>query len=251
MTIKEIISKKAEIIALKKNVMKYADPCLNFVKGDNSTTKADNQSNESDIIKIVGNTYNWLDSHLDVHVEGCFTKSIKENASKIFHLHDHKHEITAKVGDVQRLYETNLNWSDLGVSKVGTTTALVMETKLRKDYNNMVYESYKNGEIYNHSVGMIYVNLELAVNDSEEKEEYAVWNKYFDTLGNQEKALEHGYFWVVKEAKLKEISALLWDGSNELTPVLNNKIEPSNDTQKTEPSTDTQQNSFFIHLSKK
>jgi len=72
-------------------------------------------------------------------------------------------------------------------------------------------------------------------------------------LGNQELADKMGYFWVVKEAKLKEYSCVLWQGSNSLTPIVKNIEAVDNDTSKHEPSTDTQneQKQFFINLLKK
>jgi hypothetical protein len=62
-----------------------------------------------------------------------------------------------------------------------------------------------------------------------------------------------GYFWVVKEAKLKEYSCVLWQGSNSLTPTVKNIDAVDNDTSNNEPSNDTQeqQKQFFINLLKK
>ena len=53
-----------------------------------------------------------------------------------------------------------------------------------------------------------------------------------DKLGNPEQAEEKGYFWLVREAKLIEISAVLL-GSNELTPTLNEiKVEAVENTSE-------------------
>jgi hypothetical protein len=83
---------------------------------------------------------------------------------------------------------------------------------------------------------MQYVKIDLAVNDSQYEEEYKVWSDNIDQIGNREHAEEKGYFWLVREAKLIEISAVLM-GSNTLTPTIN---EPSKDTQKNEPPQGTQ-----------
>ena len=98
---------------------------------------------------------------------------------------------------------------------------LVMESNIMKDYNPLIYGQYLSNEIDQHSVGMYYINLDLAVNDPEMKAEYSTWNKIIDKLGNKEKAEEEGFFWAVKEAKLIETSAVL-AGSNELTPTMPN-----------------------------
>ena len=69
---------------------------------------------------------------------------------------------------------------------------------------------------------MRYVKLDLAVNDKDSKEEFAVWNKYFDRIINQEQAEKKGYFWAVQEGQLIEISCVI-KGSNILTPTLPTK----------------------------
>jgi hypothetical protein len=97
-----------------------------------------------------------------------------------------------------------------------------MDTRIEKARNENIFLDYKNGDINQHSVGMQYVKLELAVNDPEEKEEFAAWERYKGEVINIEKAEEQGYFWAVTEAKLIEISCVI-KGSNELTPTLDNK----------------------------
>jgi hypothetical protein len=72
---------------------------------------------------------------------------------------------------------------------------------------------------------MIYLDMQLAVNDKQYPEEFKVWNEIYPLLGNQEEADKLNYFWVQKQAKLKEISCVLWDGSNALTPSIKQDIE--------------------------
>lgn len=261
MTIKEVIEKKAELKALKRLQIKHSEGVNNTIQNKSITVKGkkpckDGMELECLTVKIVGNTYNWLDSHGDVHVEGCFTKSIKENLDKIYHLDNHKHSFSDIVGKFESIEEMPVKWLDLGVSKSGNTICLVGTSEVEEDYNCKVFEAYKENKINQHSVGMQYIKMDLAVNstDINAKEEKATWDKYYPLLGNPEKADEEGYFWVVKEAKLLEISALLWDGSNSLTPTISINIEPSeDDTQKQEPLKNTQideQKQFFINLLK-
>jgi hypothetical protein len=178
---------------------------------------------------------------------GVFTKSIKERQNKIFHLHDHKFELTAKVGEPKNIYEKEMLWSDFGVDKAGSTTALLMDSEILKDYNNKIFNSYKNGQIDQHSVGMQYVKIDLAVNDEDYEEEYKVWQDNIENIGNKELAEEKGYFWLVREAKLIEISAVLL-GSNTLTPTLENKTEAVSNTSKNEPSNDTQLKQLLTNI---
>lgn len=256
MTLEEILKNKQEAINIKKTAFKHSDVVNNhIIKEDNeSVTKMLLDGEEQDnVVKVIANTYYWLDSHGDVHVKGCFTKSIKENQGKIFHFDNHEHSFNSKVGNVKSIKEVNVNWSDLGVSKEGKTICIIGETELVEDYNCQVYDAYKNNEINQHSVGMQYVNLQIAVNQPQEVEAYKLWNEIYPMLGNPETADKMGYFWVVKEAKLKEYSCVLWQGSNSLTPTVKDIDAVDNDTSKNEPSNDTQeqQKQFFINLLKK
>lgn len=244
-----LIKHKKEIIEFKKAVVKHTDGSIVSVPKTEHAFKALSTSKEHDtdsVLKrtIIGNTYNWLDSHGDVHLSGTFGKSISERQDKIWHLHDHEQKITAKVGIPSKVYEETVQWSDLGITKAGTTTALMMDTDIKKDYNSLIFQEYKDGNIDQHSVGMYYVKIDLAVNNPDDKEEFKIWEDNINAIGNRDKAEEQGYFWAVKEAKLVEISAVL-QGSNELTPTIEAKdIEPSADTQKSEPLKNTPKNNL-------
>jgi hypothetical protein len=224
MEIKELINRKSELIELKKAEIKTVKGGLTTLS-DCNVIKTNKVNEDTDkVLKrtIVGNTYMWMDSHDDVHSKGVFSKSIKERQNSIFHLHDHKFEITAKVGEPTKVYEKELLWSDFGIDKAGSTTALLMDSEIYKDYNDKIFNEYKSGRINQHSVGMQYVKIDLAINDDEYEEEYKVWQDNIESIGNKELAEDKGYFWLVREAKLIEISAVLL-GSNSLTPTLENK----------------------------
>ena len=242
MNIADIVANKSELIQLKKaeiktvkggisSVSKTADTSLKGVFKDNDTSLERT---------IVGNTYLWMDSHDDVHAKGCFTKSVKENKN-IFHLHDHEFKLTSKVGEPKKTYEEDIAWKDLGINKSGMTQGLFMDTEIFKDYNSQIFNEYKAGRINQHSVGMQYVKIDLAVNDESFEAEFKLWTDHIETIGNPDRATEKGFFWLVREAKLIEISAVLL-GSNELTPTQREKIEePTIEvTPKIEPTTVTQ-----------
>lgn len=250
MNIKELIKNKAEIIKLKKAQLKKGD-IISFDSKAEITTKADVNTPDSDTEiyrTIVGNTYGFMDSHDDVHFKGIFSKSIKENGTKVLHLHDHVHELAAKVGTPLEVYEKEVSWADVGLKTVGMTTALLMDTRIEKERNPNIFKDYLSGSINQHSVGMQYVKIDLAVNDAEEEEEYANWNKYKDEVINIEKAEEQGFFWAVTEAKLIEISCVI-AGSNELTPTLESKtydFEALNELSEQVKINPTKEN--FLHF---
>jgi len=230
--IKYLVTNKQDLIELKKAAVKFADPFLiDSLPVNTLVSKVASSANDTDSeIKrtIVGNTYNWLDSHGDVHLNGCFKDSLNQKGDRVRHLHDHVYQLSAKVGIPSKVYEKYIAWTDLGVNKIGQTQALMMDTLIKRSLNEPIFEGYKSGEIDQHSVGMRYISIKLAANNPDYKEEYAEWLKHIDSIGNKEKAEEIGYFWAVKEAALIEISCVL-EGSNELTPML----DPSKGSQST------------------
>ena len=83
-----------------------------------------------------------------------------------------------------------------------------------------MFDMYRKGWVKQHSVGMRYVQLFMAINESDDKyyrEEYEVWEKYYPQVINQKDAEELGYFFAVTEAKVIEGSAVPL-GSNWVTP---------------------------------
>ena len=191
---------------------------------------------DTEVIKVLAviNTTNYLDSHDDVHINGIWTKTIKEN-KRVLHLQEHKNEfdkIIASHSDLKVKTEI-MKWSELGYNYKGETEALISDSNVKKARNSFMFEQYKNGWIDNHSVGMQYVKIALAVNDPEMKEEFETWQKYIEVIANKEVAEKQGYFFAVTEAKLIEGSAVL-RGSNDITPTLSVeeiKSEPSIATQ--------------------
>ena len=192
MEIKELIERKSELIALKKAEIKTVKGGLSALIQANVSKGVFETSETSLKRTIIGNTYNWMDSHDDVHAKGVFTKTIKERGDSVFHLHDHEFKITSKIGEPLKVYEDVVKWKDLGVDKSGETQALFMDSEILKSYNDRIFSEYKNGKINQHSVGMQYVKIDLAVNDSDYEEEYKIWSDNIDQIGNRERAEEKG-----------------------------------------------------------
>lgn len=247
---KALIENKKELVSIKKSSTKNAD-AVSFGYLNTSieidTNKEDVQSQmqnpESLNVKVVINTTNFLDSHGDVHVNGIWNKSVKDNVS-FLHLQEHEREFDKVITDSAKGYVQSMTWKKLGLPYDGKTEALIFESTIDKKRNEFMLNQYANGWVKNHSVGMRYVQLELAINTEAEydKEYKALWDEFYPIIANKENADERGYFWVVKEAKIIEGSAVVM-GSNSATPTLENKeeIEPSKDTLDNEPLQDTQQ----------
>ena len=251
MTTEEVYLKKAELIALKKLGLKKSDAISVYSYAKDFEVVKAKKTNilgvdvDTATIEAIANTYYWLDSHGDVHGKGCFTKSIKENIKNIYHLDNHNHLFSGVIGKVVGIKEVVKSWQELGVNKAGNTICVLGTSEISEDYNAQAVDLYANKLVYNHSVGMVYVNIELAIKEkkSEYEAENKVWDEVYPLLGNPEEADSQGWFWHVKEAKLKEFSGLLWEGSNTLTPTQSVKIEQEAEiitSSEIEPSQDTQ-----------
>lgn len=240
---------KSFLIAQKKSIVKHADPVFADVIEDENviSNKAESTSLENiDALKtsLAINTCNLFDSHADVHFDGTWNKSAKESKGGLL-LNSHKMVFENIIADGMEVSVKRMSWKKLGFDFEGTTEVLVFTGNIDKNRNEYMFKQYQKGYVKEHSVGMRYVKLDLAIN-SESKwdtEEKAIWDKYYDKIVNKEAVNERGYFWAVTEAKVVEGSAVV-KGSNYATPVIS--IEAvTNDTSesKQEPVVEATQKS--------
>ena len=238
-SIKQVTRDKQEAILLKKGSTKFTDsplltPYGQEVKSDepNKAMIERNLPFDTDTAvyrTIIANTYNYMDSHDDVHLNNVFKKSLDENKN-LFLLHDHKFEVTAQTGNILKAYEQEGRFIYYGYNSPLDTQALLMDVEIERAKNELVFNEYKNHRINQHSVGMIYVKIDLAIDNQDDKEAYALYRKYLPQIGNHEDVERQGYFFAVQEAKLKETSAVLM-GSNPLTGIFDNNKEAKTDDE--------------------
>jgi hypothetical protein len=241
-----IAEKKAEKKEGDAFAMRY------FVDDKGQLTKAfapiDNTATVIKATSII-NTTNWLDSHSDVHIPGLWKKSLQET-KELYLLQEHEMTFAGIITDQVKAYTKKFTWQELGYDAPGMTEALVFESTIDNERNTFMFDQYRKGYVKNHSVGMRYVILELAINEDDEyyKEEFAVWNKYIDTIANKEAAEAQGYFWAVKEAKCIEGSAVPI-GSNTMTPTQSVERVKMYSTEEQPPlGTEKQPQSFNLDL---
>jgi hypothetical protein len=241
---KALRENKSKLIATKKMVTKIADPITASI-GDKTASKNIDGNPTSLNVKSVINTTNLFDSHGDVHINGIWNKSAKEKKNLML-LQEHKMAFDHIISDDVDASVKSMTWKELGYNFSGTTEALVFESKLDAERNSYMFNQYAKGYVKNHSVGMRYVKLDLAINSEAEwnKEEKEIWDKYYPDIANKEEVDEVGYFWAVTEAKIIEGSAVPV-GSNWATPTIS--TEAVTDTSKNEPSEDTQRMQRFIN----
>ena len=222
---KELVENKDVLIAQKKAQIKKADGFIYFKVND--ALKSINKSDVSQIdlintnavtVKAIINTTNVMDSHEDVHIPGIWNKTLQE-AKYIMHLQEHVMAFDHIIADGADLeaYTKYYDWKDLGYDFEGQTQALEFNSNVKKNRNEFMFNQYANGHVRNHSVGMQYVKIFLAVKDPDYPYEFEIWERYIDSIVNREKAEELGYFYAVTEAKIIEGSAVPL-GSNHITP---------------------------------
>jgi len=240
-----LIENKSALIAEKKFQIKKGDAFTYSVRSyekadaekaiDNPSTFEGNKI----VVESVINTTNIMDSHGDVHIKGIWTKSVSESKG-LYLLQEHQMQFDKIISDEVKAFVKEYSWKDLGLNADGVTQALMFKSVINKDRNQFMFDQYIKGYVRNHSVGMRYVKMDLAVNDPAYKEESALFDKYIGRVVNAQEAIDKGYFWVVAEAKVIEGSAVPM-GSNIMTPTLevNTKSEPPEGTHENEPQHST------------
>lgn len=240
---KELKANKEKLIASKMATIKHCDSISYTLKSDFSTNKQNTNLEDINTIKIkaVANSCGWFDSHGDVHLKGCWNKTVKDN-SNFYHLKQHQTDIDSILSydAVKSVEQINIQGH--------TVDALIGSSELDKEDNPNMFKKYLKNKVRQHSVGMLYVKGKLYLCIDSDNEEYAEekanFDKYYPQIINNEQVDELGYFWGVAESKGIEFSAVGL-GSNSQTPTLEvTEIkEPSNDTQnenKQEPTEVTQ-----------
>ncbi len=254
-----LVENKKDILDQKKAIVKRAEGGLSATYNTALAGITDAQKSafvtkakplyhndkEAGILKrtILANTYWWMDSHSDVHLgrgaeeeNAIFSESIKGRENKVFPIDQHNWSLDGRMGKTLALYEAPISWRALGVGKTGMTEGLFADAEIHRSKNERRYEDYLNNEIDQHSVGMRYLDIQLAVNDEEEyPKEYAVFQKFLPKIGNRQAVEKQGYFFAVGKAMVMEYSAVI-AGSNELTPTMGEgsptKEEMAGATQK-------------------
>lgn len=247
---KALQSNKSEIISLKKSqIIKSCEKGLGVnaksidISKIGSTTKG--LITDDNFYYIAVNTTKVLDSHGDLHIDGIWNKTVKDQQGKNYLVTDHKMELANVVAKKENIemFVAEIPFSSIGKSFEGNTQALIYKVAKNDIINDLAKEWLESGDDIEASVRMQYVKIELALNSTakEDKEELKLYNDNLNTIANKGDFDSIDYFWVVSEAKNIGESSLVLRGSNGATGLLDNKnIQPSLDTDKNEPSTDTQ-----------
>ena len=254
---KALKSNKDSIVSLKKaNIQKSCDKGLGVNAKPIDVSKLGTTSKgiltDENHYYIAVNTTKVLDSHSDLHVDGIWNKTAKEQQGKNYLVTDHKMElanVVVKKENVE-MFVAEISFSAIGKSYEGNTQALIYKVLKTDVINELAKEWLESGDDIEASVRMQYVNIELAMNSKskDDAEELKRYNDNVNTIANKSDFDSIDYFWVVKEAKNIGESSLVLRGSNGATGIINNNNEPFKSTQIVEPLKDTQSVKSINHL---
>lgn len=208
---------------------------------------------DSDYYYFVVNSANYLDGHNDMHADGNWNKSAKDQQGKVYLVWHHDFSKTENIitfpEDIE-MFTAKVAWSLLGKKYDGETYCLIYKVKKDKIVNENVAKWLKEGRKLQLSVRMLYMKIETAFNsdDPDYMKQTENYEKYYPLIVNKDEFKEIEYFFIVKEAKNVMESSLLPFGSNSATAEISqienkeeaelitseNKDEPTDVTQETQ-----------------
>lgn len=196
---------------------------------------------------IAVNTTRILDSHDDLHIDGIWNKSIKEQQYKNYLIADHDLELSKVIvkKEYVEMFVAKIPFALLGKDYEGETQALIYKVPKDKIINQVAKEWLESGDDIEASVRMQYVSLFFAL-DSLNPEDAAAkknYDDYIDTIANKGDFEYIPYFFGIKEAKNVKESSLVVFGSNSITGVItdNKQAEKSLEENKEEPTIEVTQ----------
>lgn len=186
---------------------------------------------------IAVNTTWVLDSHEDLHVDGIWNKSVKEQQGQNYLVCDHQLTIDDTIvrKEYVEMLVVELPFALLGKAYSGNTQALVYKVPKDKVIHSKAKEWLESGDDIEASVRMQYVTILFAMdsNDPEDATLKKNYDSYIGKIANKDDFEYIAYFFIVQEAKNVKESSLVIAGSNPATGNLKDN-EPDKSTQEQE-----------------
>lgn len=245
-----------KIVAVKKAMIQKS-----YEKQVPVVTFLDKEADEQKTIHLkegyiypVINTTLYMDSHRDVHLNGIWKHSVKDQQGKLLYLVNHQLEIGKVIAwqkDIAVMVKS-VPWSFLGQDYEGNTEALMFEINKSNVQMKDVLELITNKRPVQNSVSMQYVTVRLAMNsDAKGDEAYKqFYDSIIETIANKDQVKALGYFWGVSEAKIVNEGSMVVLGSNPITPIKEKSAEAEDITSKgaTEESQHSAPRFNYSHL---
>jgi hypothetical protein len=235
--------KKSEIYKSCEKGQTTAFKNVDFVKFIDQTKAF--QVDDNYYYFAVNSTY-ILDSHQDLHVDGIWNQSVKQNQGKNYLIEDHDLEISKVIARKEHIemFTAKVPFSMIGKPYSGDTEVLVYKVPKTQIKNEFVKEWLESGDDIEASVRMQYVTILLAMDsnspdDATEKKNY---DDFIGKIANKDDFEYISHFFIIKEAKNVKESSLVPFGSNSATGVIQQKenTEAVINTLENEPLKDTQ-----------
>ena len=194
---------------------------------------------------IAVNTTRILDSHDDLHVNGIWNKTVKDQQGKNYLVDSHDLTIGSTIVRKEHIemFVAKVTFKSLGIDYDGSTQVLVYKVRKDKVIDSKAKEWLDSGDSIQASVRMQYVDILFALdsNAPEDVKAKANYDAYIGEIANKDDFEYIPYFFIIKEAKNVRESSLVPFGSNAITGNIIKRIEPSQDTHKlvAKPSEDT------------
>lgn len=193
-----------------------------LLKSLDETSKVGPHMKDGYIYPVI-NTTLYMDSHDDVHLNGLWDRSAKEQQGKLYYVADHKIQIDTIIawpGDVTTMVKS-IPWSFVGKDYAGNTEALIYEIPKDKIVHAVAKNIIDEKRPVQNSVRMQYVTIYLGMNSpAKENVKYKeYYDKHINSIANKERAEEQGYFFGVEEAKIIKEGSMVVLGSNDATAI--------------------------------
>lgn len=250
-------NKSLLIDAKKSEIIKSVDRNILVVSNQEKVSKCLETSKSIELddnyYYFVVNSSNVVDSHGDMHINGNWEKTVKEQQGKVYLVWEHtlsKDNIIAMKQDIE-MFTTELPFASLGKNYAGSTYCLVYKVAKDKIEDLKAKEWLEKGYDFEASVRMQYMDVDFAMNSNhkDDAREKANYDAYFPLIANKEELQQTDVFCIVKQAKNVNESSLVMFASNNTTgqPTKGNETEPINhsDEIKEEPTIVTQKNINF------
>ena len=250
---KALRDNKDDIIAMKraqilKSHEKNQGLKVNFLDTNKLNTAVKGIDFDDNYYYLAVNSTRVLDSHKDVHLDGIWNKSVKEQQGRNYLVLDHELKVSQTVVKKEHIEMiiADIPFAMIGKSYDGNTQALIYKFPKDKIINKDAKAWLESGDDIEASVRMQYVKISLAMDstlkeDVDEKKEY---DSQLEKIANRDEFDEIDYFFTVYEAKNVSESSLVPFGSNGATGIINDvkdiQADKSLENKEVEPTKDTQ-----------
>lgn len=188
------------------------------------------------------NSTKFLDSHEDLHIDGLWYRSVKEQQGLNYLVADHNLTIADTIVRKEHveMLIVKMPFALLGKSYPGDTEVLVYKFPKDKIVNDKAKEWLESGDAIEASVRMQYVTILFAMdsNDPEDATLKKNYDDYYSMIANKDEFEYIPYYFIIKEAKNVRESSLVIAGSNSVTGNLNRTTDPEKSILEIDPPTE-------------